>query len=69
MEKKLYGVLMAFGATEAAMNNGDSFENGKNNFKSLLSSKMTIFLREMTLELPDWSRKRRKWPFHDQKLH
>ena len=35
MEKKLYGVLMAFGATEAAMNNGDSFENGKNNFKKV----------------------------------
>ena len=30
MEKKLYGVLMAFGATEAAMKNNDSFENGKN---------------------------------------
>ena len=29
MEKKLYGVLMAFGATEAAMKNNDSFENGK----------------------------------------
>ena len=33
MEKKLYGVLMAFGATEAAMNNDDSFKNGKNNEK------------------------------------
>ena len=35
MEKKLYGVLMAFGATEAAMNNDDSFTNGKNNEKKI----------------------------------
>ena len=30
MEKKLCGVLMAFGASEAAMNNDDYFQNGKN---------------------------------------
>ena len=29
MEKKLCGVLMAFGASEAAMNNDDYFQNGK----------------------------------------
>ena len=40
MEKKLYGVLMAFGATEAAMNNGDSFENGKK-----IISKKTNFIK------------------------
>ena len=36
MEKKLCGVLMAFGASEAAMNNDDYFQNGKNNFQKFL---------------------------------
>ena len=47
MEKKLYGVLMAFGATEAAMNNDDFFENGKN-----FLSKNDLFHPKMTSSLP-----------------
>ena len=35
MEKKLCGVLMAFGASEAAMNNDDYFQNGKNFLKNM----------------------------------
>ena len=51
MEKKLYGVLMAFGATEAAMNNGDSFENGKKiTSKKPFFIKNAIFLPKLTLE-------------------
>ena len=34
MEKKLCGVLMAFGASEAAMNNDDYFQNGKKILKN-----------------------------------
>ena len=60
---------MAFGATEAAMNNGDSFENGKKNLKKSIFIKNDHISTKMALEWPDWPRKRRKWPFHDQKLH
>ena len=43
MEKKLYGVLMAFGATEAAMKNNDSFENGKNNEKNFPTKQKMVY--------------------------
>ena len=55
MEKKLYGVLMAFGATEAAMNNDDFFENGKNYIENdLFNPKMTSNLPKMPISAPKW---------------
>ena len=41
MEKKLCGVLMAFGASEAAMNNDDYFQNGKKNFSKIRTKILT----------------------------
>ena len=63
MEKKLYGVLMAFGATEAAMKNNDSFENGKNekiSQKIFEKSKNSRFVSKMPTFLPKNNPKNQK---------
>ena len=58
---------MAFGATEAAMKNNDSFENGKNHEKisekKSQKSENSLFLSKMTSFLPKKNIKNQKWPF------